>query len=122
MDDEPVEVQTAHGKVLGMPYSLELNDIAMMMVQHHASPEFEMRCFDQFERLYEEGKTRAKIMAIAVHPYISGVPHRIKYFERVFQRLRKQKGVVFWTGEQIYDWYKRARKDVKKDAKGRRKK
>ena len=57
VDDEPVEVQTAHGKVLGMPYSLELNDIAMMMVQHHASPEFEMRCFDQFERLYEEGKT-----------------------------------------------------------------
>jgi hypothetical protein len=40
-----------------------------------------------------------------VHPYISGVPHRIKYFERVFQALKKQDGVVFWTGEQILDWY-----------------
>lgn len=110
VDDEPVDVQTAHGKVLGMPYSLELNDIAMMMVQHHAAAEFESRCMDQFERLYEESKTRAKIMAIAVHPYISGVPHRIKYFERVFQKLRKQKGVVFWTGEQIHDWYRRTQK------------
>ena len=36
---------------------------------------------------------RAKVMAIAVHPYISGVPHRIKYFERVFQQLKKQEGV-----------------------------
>jgi allantoinase len=38
------------------------------------------------------------------------VPHRIKYFERVFQKLRKQKGVVFWTGEQVHDWYRRAQK------------
>lgn len=114
VDDEPCELQTTHGKVLAMPYSLELNDIAMMMVQHHAAAEFESRCMDQFERLYEESKTRAKIMAIAVHPYISGVPHRIKYFERVFQRLRKQKGVVFWTGEQIHDWYRRTSKAVPK--------
>ncbi len=116
VDDEPCELQTAHGKVLSMPYSLELNDIAMMMVQHHAAAEFESRCMDQFERLYEESKTRAKIMAIAVHPYISGVPHRIKYFERVFQKLRKQKGVVFWTGEQIHDWYRRTQKAVPKTA------
>ena len=60
---------------------------------------------DQFERLYEEGKSRAKIMSIAVHPYISGVPHRIKYFEKVFETLKKKPGVLFWTGEQILDWY-----------------
>jgi len=121
VDDEPCEIKTAHGKVLTMPYSLELNDIAMMMVQHHAAAEFESRCMDQFERLYEESKTRAKIMAIAVHPYISGVPHRIKYFERVFQKLRKQKGVVFWTGEQIHDWYRRVMKaPVKASTKRRR--
>jgi hypothetical protein len=77
----------------------------MMMVQHHAGAEFVTRCMDHFERVYEESKTRAKIMAIAVHPYISGVPHRIKHFETVLERLKKQKGVVFWTGEQILDWY-----------------
>ena len=64
---------------------------------------------DQFERLYEEGKTRAKVMSIAVHPYISGVPHRIKYFETVFERLQKKPGVLFWTGEQILEWYRGTR-------------
>ena len=93
-----------------MPYTVELNDIAMMAVQHNTAAEFESRCMDQFERLYEEGKSRAKIMSIAMHPYISGVPHRIKYVERAFRKLRKQKGVVFWTGEEILDWYGRARK------------
>lgn len=108
IDDEPCEIETAHGKVVAMPYTLELNDIAMMAVQHHAAEEFETRCMDQFERLYAESKTRAKIMAITVHPYISGVPHRIKYFERVFERLKKEKDVVFWTGEQILDWYQKS--------------
>ena len=109
VDDEPVEIATAHGRVLTMPYSVELNDIPMMMVQHHAADEFERRCMDYFERVYAEGAKRAKVMAIAVHPYISGVPHRIKYFERVFQALKKHEGVLFWTGEQILDWYERSR-------------
>jgi hypothetical protein len=105
IDDEPVEIDTAHGRVLAMPYSVELNDIPMMMIQHHAAGEFERRCMDYFERVYAESAKRPKVMAIAVHPYISGVPHRIKYFERVFQQLKKQPGVVFWTGEQILEWY-----------------
>jgi peptidoglycan/xylan/chitin deacetylase (PgdA/CDA1 family) len=105
VDDEPCEIETAHGRVLSMPYSVELNDIAMMMVQHHAAAEFETRCMDYFERVYAESAKRPKVMAIAVHPYISGVPHRIKYFERVFRALKKQEGVLFWTGEQILEWY-----------------
>jgi hypothetical protein len=110
IDDEPCEVQTAHGPVVSMPYTVELNDIPMMMVQHHRAEEFVTRCMDYFERVYEESKNRAKIMAIAVHPYISGVPHRIKYFETVFRTLGKQPGVVFWTGERILEWYRATRK------------
>ncbi|RPI44735.1 MAG: polysaccharide deacetylase [Betaproteobacteria bacterium] len=105
IDDEPCTIRTAKGPLVAMPYTVELNDIAMMPVQHHRSAEFVTRCLDQFERLYEEGRERAKIMAIAVHPYISGVPHRIKYFEQVLEALRERPGVVFWTGERILRWY-----------------
>ena len=63
----------------------------MMMIQHHAAAEFVQRCMDHFERaVRRRSAKRPKVMAIAVHPYISGVPHRIKYFERVFQALKKQ--------------------------------
>jgi peptidoglycan/xylan/chitin deacetylase (PgdA/CDA1 family) len=109
MDDEPCTIRTRGGELVTLPYSLELNDIAMMVVQHHAAGEFVTRTMDYFERVYQEGRERAKIMAIAVHPYISGVPHRIKYFESVLRRLRKQKGVLFWNGAQILDWYLKAR-------------
>jgi peptidoglycan/xylan/chitin deacetylase (PgdA/CDA1 family) len=109
IDDEPCTIRTRGGSLVTLPYSLELNDIAMMVVQHHGAREFESRCMDYFERVYREGAERAKVMAIAVHPYITGVPHRIKYFENVLRRLRKQKGVLFWNGAQILDWYQKAR-------------
>lgn len=110
IDDEPCTIRTRGGELVTLPYSLELNDIAMMVVQHHPAGEFVTRTMDYFERVYREGRERAKIMAIAVHPYISGVPHRIKYFESVLRRLRKQKGVLFWNGAQILDWYLKTRK------------
>ena len=48
-------------------------------------------------------------MAVAVHPYISGAPHRIKYFEAIFVYAKRHDGVLYWTGEQILDWYLKAR-------------
>ena len=110
IDDEPSIIRTRAGTLVTMPYSLELNDIAMMVVQHHAAREFEARCMDQFDRLYREGRDRAKVMAIALHPYISGVPHRFKYVENVFRKLRRHKGVLVWNGAQILDWYLKSRK------------
>jgi hypothetical protein len=109
IDDEPCTIRVRGGSLVTLPYTLELNDIAMMVVQHHAASEFVTRCMDTFERLHREGRERAKVMAIAVHPYITGVPHRIKYFETVFRRLAREKGVLIWNGAQILDWYRKAR-------------
>ena len=110
IDDEPCTIRTRRGPLVTMPYTVELNDISMMVVQHHPAREWETRCMDTFERLYREGRERAKVMAIAVHPYISGVPHRIKYFESVLRRLARRKGVLMWNGARILDWYLKARK------------
>jgi allantoinase len=108
-DDEPTEIRTAHGPLVTLPYTVELNDIPMMLVQHHESAYFTQRCIDTFERLYREGAERAKIMAIAIHPYISGQPHRIKYLEAVYHHVNRFAGVLHWNGAEILDWYMAAR-------------
>jgi len=104
-DDEPTEIQTANGPLVTLPYSVETNDIPMMLVQHHEAAYWTQKCLDSFERYYEEGAGRAKIMAIAIHPYISGQPFRIKYLEQVYQAISRRRGVLHWNGEQILEWY-----------------
>jgi len=108
-DEEPTEISTAHGPLVTLPYSIENNDITMMIVQHHEAAYWKRKCMDTFDRLYEEGAQRPKIMAIAIHPYISGQPFRIKYHEEIYEYVNGFPGVLHWNGEQILDWYRKAR-------------
>ncbi|MEX2451258.1 MAG: polysaccharide deacetylase family protein [Rhodospirillales bacterium] len=106
LDDQPCRIATDKGPLYTIPYSVEINDVAFAAIQHRPSSEIYTRAMDQFDCLYEEGETNARVMAIAVHPYLSGVPHRIKYFRRLIETLSQKPGVVFWTGGEILDWYK----------------
>lgn len=104
-DDQPYTMKVKSGRLVSIPYTLELNDIPIYAVQNHRSPEIFERTRDQFDTLYREGSESARIMAISTHPYITGVPHRIKYFDLIFDYLRQFEGVVFLTGSEILDWY-----------------
>jgi allantoinase len=106
LDDQPVYIATAHGPVVSVPYTVEVNDIAMMVVQHHSAAEMLRRGSDHFDRLYEESARSRRVMAISVHPYISGVPHRIGYLEQLYSHVLGKPGVVHWTGAQILDWFR----------------
>ena len=94
------------GELVSVPYTLELNDIPIYLVQHHRSPELFHRAKDQFDTLYNEGSESARVMAISTHPYITGVPHRIGYFDQIFEYISQFQGVTFMTGSEILDWYK----------------
>ena len=104
-DDVPYQLKTADGALYALPYSLEINDIVLHLVQQRPSPELFERTRDQFDTLYSESAQGAKVMCVAVHPYVSGVGHRIKYFRQIFEYMQQHDGVVFMTGEEILDWY-----------------
>ncbi|MBT5429859.1 MAG: polysaccharide deacetylase family protein [Rhodospirillaceae bacterium] len=105
LDDQPCEVKTQKGKLYSIPYTTELNDIPIMLSQNHVSSILYDRTMDYFETLLREGEKNVRIMCIAVHPYIHGVPHRIKYFRQIFKELSDNPAVVFMTGSEILDWY-----------------
>ena len=105
-DDQPVWIPTAHRPVLSVPYSVELNDIPMMLLQSHNGAEMYERGVAQIDRLWQESSTIARVMAISVHPYITGAPHRIAMFERLLDYVQGKSGVVIRTGAAIADWYK----------------
>ncbi len=105
LDDQPVKLETRHGPVVSVPYSVETNDIPIFALQNQPSDAMLRRTIDQFDRLYEESAEITRVMAISVHPYLSGVPHRIGYLEKIFEYIQAKPDVAMWTGEQILDWY-----------------
>jgi allantoinase len=105
LDDQPVWLKTKTTPIVNIPYTQECNDVAMMLIQHHKASEYQDRALDQFEQIYEDAVDSARIMALVIHPYIMGAPHRAKYFRRIFEVIKQKPDVAFMTGEAILDWY-----------------
>ena len=106
LDDQPVPLKTRAGTVVSVPYTVEINDVVISAVQQQPSDEIFRRGRDQFDRLWLDGANAPRVMAISIHPYLTGVPHRIKYLEMLYDHILGREGVVMWTGAEILDWYR----------------
>jgi allantoinase len=112
LDDQPVDLRTTSGTMVGLPYTQELNDLAMQLIQGHRAQEYGDRAIREFDQLIEDatatpGSTR--IMCFTLHPYIMGVPHRAREIRRILEHVCNRDDTFVWTGEEILDWYKTVR-------------
>jgi len=106
LDEQPFPIKTRAGNIVSVPYTVEVNDVVISAVQQHPSDEILRRGRDHFDRLYLDGAKSPRVMAISIHPYLTGAPHRIKYLEALYDYILGHEGVVMWTGAEILDWYR----------------
>jgi len=45
-------------------------------------------------------------MALALHPYLTGAPHRIGALDRLLAYIVSHSGIVALRGGEILDWYR----------------
>lgn len=105
LDDLPDWMQTKHGPLLAMPYTLELNDVMAYAIEKQSGPELYQRIRDTVESLAPELETQPRVLTIALHPHIIGVPHRLRYLTMALDMLARRSDTLFMTGSQIADWY-----------------
>jgi allantoinase len=105
-DDQPYWMELRAGRTLvSVPYSLELNDKPAFERQHRTPAEFRDMICRQFDVLYREGAESGRVMAIAVHPYIIGVPHRIGALDEALAYICKHDHVWLATGSEIAAYF-----------------
>jgi allantoinase len=105
VDDVPVWMTTAHGPLVAIPYSLEINDSVIYAVERHDSAEIYRRVRDALAALTPELERGAKVFAVGLHPHLIGVAHRIGYLARILDELQARGDTVFMTGSEIADWF-----------------
>jgi len=107
-DEQPYLMNVDGKRLCSIPYSTELNDKVAIEYHHVAPEEFDRMCRRQFDVLHREGERSGRVMAIAIHPYLMGVPHRIDAFESALKYITSRPGVWLATGEEIVDYYLKA--------------
>jgi len=105
-DDVPFPLGV--GKLLAVPYPQETNDLPVFVRLQRTADEGYKQFAEHFDVLYEESASTAKVMAISLHPYIIGVPHRIRVLDRLLSHITSHEGVWLAQAHEIDDWYRQA--------------
>jgi peptidoglycan/xylan/chitin deacetylase (PgdA/CDA1 family) len=106
-DDQPYEMMLDGGRrLVSVPYSHEINDKPVFERAHRTADEFREMICRQFDVLYREGAESGRVMAIALHPYLTGVPHRIDAFDAALAYICRHPGVWKATGSEIARHYR----------------
>ena len=104
-DDQPYLMDIGGRRMVSLPYSTEINDLPAFHRYYRSVEEFEAMIRRQFDTLYREGAESGRVMAIALHPFVIGMPHRIWALESGLDYIAGHDDVWFATGAEIVDHY-----------------
>jgi allantoinase len=87
-DDMPYKFHTLHGDLLAMPLSTELEDRFVVMDNQHSEESWCAQVCDACDFLRTEAQTQGgRILALSLHPWVLGQPHRIKHLEAALAHI-----------------------------------
>jgi peptidoglycan/xylan/chitin deacetylase (PgdA/CDA1 family) len=105
VDDLPCWMSTVHGPMIAMPYTLELNDVPLYVIQQQPSEEMLARLNMTLRAFEADDTDQPRVLTIALHPHVMGVAHRADVLSRCLDLLIERDDTIFVTGSQIADWF-----------------
>ena len=105
-DDQPTPIKVRQGKLVSVPYSVEVNDAILTLSSRPGTgDDFLQVARDQFDRLYAEGARQGMVMCLVLHPWVIGYPQWIGYLDKILAHIMGHDGVWQATAEQIAQHY-----------------
>ena len=86
-DDQPIWMKTRNGRLMSLPYSLEINDSPQILVRHHTAEEFATMIVHQFEEMLSQSSRQPLVLGIALHTMIFGQPYRLYALRKALQHI-----------------------------------
>ncbi len=104
-DDQPYLMDIGGRRLVNVPYSSEMNDLPAFLRANRTAEEFATMIKRQFDVLYREGAESGRVMCIALHPFLIGVPHRIDALDDALGYICGHEHVWRATASEIMDVY-----------------
>lgn len=104
-DDQPQPVRVRSGRLMSLPYSLQVNDWTGLHTGSAGPRDYARMIRAQFDRLYAEGESFGTVMALPLHPWMIGYPHRWQPLADAIAYILGHDGVWHATGREIAAHY-----------------
>lgn len=115
-DDLPYPFRTKHGELIALPLSLELDD--QFLIQHslHSEWTYAQQIKDACDCLLAEAERSGggRLLALSIHPWLLGQPHRVSALESVLAHLAETPGIWSASASEIVAAWRRQQGRVQK--------
>jgi peptidoglycan/xylan/chitin deacetylase (PgdA/CDA1 family) len=106
-DDQPQPLKTATGRLISMPYSLEVNDVITFGAMAMSPWRYADVLKRHFDQLLEEGAASGTVMCLPIHAYLVAQSHRIRAFEEALAYITGHRDDIWvTTGVEIAAHYR----------------
>jgi len=86
-DDQPFWMRARNGRILCVPYPLEVNDSVALLFRQQTAQDFADMIVDQFDEMIEQCTEQPLVCTVALHPMTMGQPFRIGLLAKAFEHI-----------------------------------
>ncbi|PVE22177.1 hypothetical protein DC522_22495 [Microvirga sp. KLBC 81] len=124
-DDQPYLMNAGPGSVgpeiVSIPNQAEWDDIQLMWHRRVLSPRFPKIIDDVVETLSDDAAKSGsgRFFGLHLHPWLSGMPHRVAYVVEAMERIAQTRDVWFANAAEVAKHAERQLQDARKSKNGR---
>jgi peptidoglycan/xylan/chitin deacetylase (PgdA/CDA1 family) len=96
-DEQPFWVKSRSGKIVSIPYPIELNDQPSIVYRHNSAAEYADMMVESFDEMLRRSQDTPLVYVISLHSFIMGQPFRAARLRRALQHVLAHAGQTWLT-------------------------
>ena len=105
-DDQPIWMRTRAGRLLALPYHIEINDSPAQLSRRHTAADFTGMTIAHFEEQLRQSENQPLVFSLALHTFVVGQPYRLAGLRDILTHIANHKmrdRIWFTRPRDIYD-------------------
>ena len=87
-DDQPFWMRTRKGRIMSVPYPIEINDTPTMLSRAQPATDFHKMILDQFSEMARLSRVQSLVFGISLHTFCTGQPFRLHQVRLALDALK----------------------------------
>jgi allantoinase len=105
-DDQPVWMRTRAGRLLMLPYHIEINDSPAQLSRRHTAAQFTEMVCAHFDEQMRQSQKQPLVFSLAMHTFVVGQPYRLAGLRDILTHITSHPDadrIWFCRPRDIYD-------------------
>lgn len=86
-DDQPFWMRTRAGRILSIPYHIEINDSPAQLTRRHTADDFTRMVIGHFDEQVRQSRNQPLVFSLALHTFVVGQPYRLAGLRDILRHM-----------------------------------